>query len=451
MTTTNANSTLRCTNLDCSSVFPPAEFIYHCSHCGEALEVSYKLDSIHADKLKSKFVQRRGSLAVADRSGVWRFRELIPFAPDGADLVSLNEGNTPILDAPYSAKYAGMKQLYLKHLGLNPTGSFKDYGMAAAITQAKIAGAKWVTCASTGNTAASMAAYAARAGLRSLVIVPANRITVAKLSQSLEYGAFTIELESNFDEILRMLYAVARQKHLYLVNSINPYRIEGQKAISFEVLEYFDWDAPDWIVMPGGNLGNTAAAGKALKELRELGFIDRLPRLAIIQAEKANPFYRIWKRKVRARLYPVKPKSFASALNIGNPVSWKKALQALELTNGVCEQVKENEIANAKAIVGRDGIGCEPASAASLAGIKKLVADGTIARDARVVGILTGHLLKDPEYTIIYHSNPEATGVTGKAQAFLREGIKPQFSNYPVRSYAQKDTILKTLEDVLEE
>jgi threonine synthase len=279
------------------------------------------------------------------------------------------------------------------------------------------------------------------------VIVPADKVSPSKLSQALEHGALTVEIEGSYDMALRLVYQVCQLKGICLMNSFNPFRIEGQKAILFEILERFEWDPPDWIVLPGGNLGNCAAFGKALSELRQLGLIDRLPRLALIQPENACAFHQLWKKKTRMRLQPVEPNTLATAINVGNPVSWKKAVKSLTLTDGVCEQVSEHEIANAKAIIGREGIGCEPASAASLAGIKKLAARGVIARDARIVGILTGHVLKDCEYTLLYHGDPETIGSTSKGRAFVRTGIKARFANYPVRVNANKEAILKILDE----
>lgn len=437
---------IRCANPDCQKEHPPAELTFLCPHCGDLTEVVYDWHKIDVPALKEAFRRRAGSTAPEDRSGVWRFRELLPFWCDTNRIITLFEGNTPLYDAPQSAKYAGVQQLKLKHLGFNPTGAFQDYGMSAAVTQAHQNNVHWVACASTGNTSASMAAYAARAGMRSLVLVPADKVTSAKVAQAVEHGALTLEIDGSYDAALRLVYQVSKQLGICLLNSFNPFRIEGQKAIALEIIEGLDWEPPDWIVLPGGNLGNCAALGKALSELKELGFIDRLPRLAVIQPENASAFHQIWKRKTRMRLQPVEANTLASAINVGNPVSWKKAVKALTLTDGVCEQVTEHEIAYAKAVIGREGIGCEPASATSLAGIKKLVARGTIARDARIVGLLTGHLLKDTEYSLLYHADPENMGSTSKGRIFARAGIKARFANSPVRIHADKEAILRLLE-----
>src|SRR5215510_1977467 len=372
---------LCCIEPACGASYPANERIYVCSHCGGLLDVKYDLNlSGTPSGLKTIFEDRRTINNPLERSGVWRFRELLPFVVDLSKVVTLAEGNTPIYEAPRSAKYAGLDALRFKHQGLNPTGSFKDNGMTTGVTQAVVLGASSVACASTGNTSASMAAYAARAEMRAFVFIPAGEVAYGKLSQSLEYGATVIEIEGNFDDAMRLVRELSDETDLYLLNSINPFRLEGQKTIIIEMMEQCQWQAPDWIVLPGGNLGNTSAFGKALREMFDLGFIDRMPRLAVIQAEGAAPFYDLLKSRNKSALSPVaEPATLATAIRIGNPVSWKKALRSLEWTDGVVERVSEQEIADAKAIIGRDGIGCEPASAATLAGIKRLVASEVIS------------------------------------------------------------------------
>src|SRR5262245_54594167 len=402
----NAAAFLRCTERDCSSQYPISERYYSCPACGGLVEVEYDFDLASTpDALKSAFNARKLESEPAYRSGVWRFNELLPFVSDLSRVVTLFEGNTPIYEAPLSSDYCGLPRLRFKHQGMNPTGSFKDNGMTTGVTAARMSDAVAVACASTGNTSASMAAYAARAGIQSVVFVPAGRISLGKLAQALEYGARVIELEGSFDDAMRIVRELAVETGLYLLNSVNPFRLEGQKTIIIEMLEQLDWTPPDWIVLPGGNLGNCSAFGKALSELFSLGFIDRVPRLAVIQAKGAAPFYKLFKSPDCQALVPINhPATLATAIRIGNPVSWPKALRSLQWTNGIVEQVSENEIADAKAVIGRDGIGCEPASAVTLAGAKLLVSNRTIDRDASVVCVLTGNLLKDPGYTIDYHS-----------------------------------------------
>jgi len=291
----------------------------------------------------------------------------------------------------------------MKHEGENPTGSFKDRGMTVAVSEAMRAGAETVACASTGNTSASMAAYAAQAGLRAAVFVPEGEVSLGKLAQALAYGARVIQVRGNFDDAMRLVREASRQLNLFVLNSLNPWRIEGQKSIVFEALQQMRWSPPDWIVVPAGNLGNASAFGKALKELGRLGILESTPRIAAVQAEGANPFYRLW-REGGSRLEPVKPSTVASAIKIGDPVSWVKALDAVKFTSGVVEQVSDSEILEAKAVVDASGVGCEPASAASVAGARKLAEAGVIEADEEVLCVLTGNILKDAETTIRFHS-----------------------------------------------
>jgi threonine synthase len=334
-----------------------------------------------------------------DQSGVWRFRELLPPLAD-AQAVTLREGNTPLYELPRCAQSAGVDQLLAKHQGMNPTGSFKDTGMTVALSMAREKGFRWVGCASTGNTAASMAAYAARAGMRSLVLVPEAQVALGKLVQVLEYGALTCQLKTDFDGCARVLDEVIRRFPVHLVNSVNPFRLEGQKTAAAEMLEQLEWRVPDHVIVPGGNLANASALGKGFLELRALGFIQNLPKISIIQAAGANPLVRCLRERGGRELVPVRAETRATAIRIGNPASWKKAVTVLTVSGGTCEEVNEEEIAIAKAEIGADGVGCEPAAAATLAGLKKLVRCGFVQKGDSVVLVLTGHLLKDPEYTL---------------------------------------------------
>ena len=352
--------------------------------------------------LKRFWRERRSSLEPADQSGVWRFREILPEIPE-QQVITIREGNTPVYELTHCAKSAGVGQLFAKHQGMNPTGSFKDTGMTVAASFAKQAGYRWVACASTGNTSASMAAYAARGGLHSLVLIPDGKISWSKLSQSLDYGALTCQLKTDFDGCVRVLNEVVECMPVYLLNSVNPYRVEGQKTVAFELLEHFEWEPPDHIIVPGGNLANSSAIGKALREMKQLGFISRLPKISVIQAEGANPLVRTIRETDGERLIPVHADTMATAIRIGNPASWKKALRVIRETEGTVEQVSEIEIALAKAEIGAEGIGCEPASAVTLAGLKKLVKQGFVKRNESVVLVLTGHVLKDAEFTLKFH------------------------------------------------
>lgn len=414
---------LSCFSPTCGRRFGLREIVYSCADCGSLLEVVNSFETADAQRLKSLWQRRRASLDALDVSGVWRFREMLPFVTDTARIVTLPEGNTPLFDAPRAAQYAGLEGLQFKHQGYNPTASFKDNGMTAGVTQAVILGMRRVACVSTGNTSASLAAYAAASGMQAVIFLPAGNIAYGKLAQALEYGALTIQVEANFDQILGLVRELAAELGIYLLNSVNPFRIEGQKSIVIEMLEQRGWRVPDWIVLPGGNLGNISALGKGLRELHAAGLIDALPRVAVVQAAGSAPFERLFRdggvlRAVR------EPETLATAIRIGDPVSWRKAESEVKALSGVVESVTEQEIADAKAVIGRCGIGSEPASAATLAGIRKLVRAGTIEPGADVSAILTGHLLKDPDYVYHYHS--------GQLKTPSGEPIQSTFGNAPV-------------------
>lgn len=416
-------SHLACFDRRCGQRFGLDEVLYTCRKCGSLLEVVNGFDPSRAAELRRRWNERRLATSRIDVSGVWRYREMLPFVKDPDSIVSLPEGNTPLFEAPAAARYGGLDRLQFKHQGYNPTASFKDNGMTAGVTQARIVGAERVACVSTGNTSASMAAYAAAAGMQAVIFLPAGKIAYGKLAQALEYGALTIQVQANFDQILALVRDLAEDLGIYLLNSINPFRIEGQKSIVIELLDQRRWQVPDWIVLPGGNLGNISALGKGLLELRAAGLIDALPQVAVIQAAGSAPFAEC--SRTGGPLRPVShPETLATAIRIGNPVSWRKARAVLEGTDGVALAVDEQEIADAKAVIGRCGIGCEPASAATLAGIRSLTRTGLIARDADVAAILTGHLLKDPDYVYQYHS--------GKLETPAGDPIRPTFGNAPV-------------------
>jgi threonine synthase len=344
---------------------------------------------------------------LADRSGVWRYRELILPVPEDM-IVSRPEGNTGLYPVGLEncpgnraghrqiGTFAGLEHFFLKHEGENPTGSFKDRGMAVGVTMARLRGARAVACASTGNTSASLASYAAQVGMQSIVFLPAGQIAGGKLAQSLAYGATTVQIEGDFDAAMQLVELVCNEMGIYLLNSLNPFRVEGQKAIGLEILQQLDWQAPDWLVLPAGNLGNTSAIGKAFRQAYELGLISHLPRIASIQAAGANPFYRSFQQDF-ARRERVHARTVATAIKIGDPVSYTRARRVIEQSNGLVEEVTDEEILSAKSVIDRAGIGCEPASAAALAGARKLVARGLIRRNELVVAVLTGHLLKDSQ------------------------------------------------------
>jgi threonine synthase len=361
------------------------------------LEVVVDPPALSPAELKRTWLARRCSYDPRDLSGVWRFRE---FLPNGySEIVTMGEGNCPLIEGRRAAQWAGLRKLRFKHLGWNPTACFKDLGMTVGVTEAVHVGAKVVSCASTGNTSGSLAAYAARAGLYARVYLPAGHVSANKLAQAVDFGAEIVHVAGNFDVALQRLLNQARNG-LYFLNSINPFRLEGQKTAMFEMLEQLGWQAPDYVVVPGGNLGNSSAFGKALEELHAAGFLDKLPRLVIVQAEGSNPLAKMWSSGSN-ELQPVdEPETAATAIRIGNPRSWKKALRAVRQTNGFVMDVSDQEIAEAKAMIGRDGIGCEPASATTLAALRKLTEQGKIDGDAAVVAILTGHALKDTDFIL---------------------------------------------------
>jgi threonine synthase len=464
-TAARTTATQRCIDPSCGARFGINERIYVCPRCGGLLDVVQE-SSTDVEQLQALWTRRLASFEPRDRSGVWRYRELLPFADD-APIVSLAEGNTPIYDAPVSASHCGLDALTLKHQGCNPTGSFKDTGMTAAITQALILGVQTVVCASTGNTAASLAAYAARAKLQCAILVPRGQISHAKLAQSLDYGAAVLELDGNFDDAMRVIRELAEDESIYLVNSINPFRIEGQKTVAAELLHQRGWNVPDHVVVPGGNLGNSTAFGKGFAELQDRGVIDRLPRLSVVQAEGAAPFARLFESfsgttdgtagvspASRSQystsdwndwpaLTPVEhPQTLATAIKIGAPISWQKALRAVLASGGTVLSVSEQEIADAKAIIGREGVGCEPASASTVAGIKRLVADGVIGPNEDVVAVLTGHVLKDTDYAIKYHQENLFTDGDATTERRKLAGI---YRNPPVLIEPTKAAILKGL------
>ena len=407
-----------------------------CSRCGGLLDIERR-EEIASDSLRELWLTRRASFDPRDRSGVWRFRELLPF-PEDASVVSLGEGNTPLYDALRSADYCRLSQLKLKHQGCNPTGSFKDTGMTVAVTQARKLGARLVVCASTGNTAASLAAYAARAELQCAIIVPAGQVSGAKLAQALDYGATVFEIDGNFDASMSVIRELAEDESIYLVNSINPFRIEGQKTVAFELAEQLEWRVPDHLVLPGGNLGNSSAFGKGFRELLNSGLTARQPKITVVQAEGAAPFARFYLDEEHSEFVNEEhPKTLASAIKIGAPVSWQKAWRAVHETGGRVITVSEQEIADAKAVIGRDGIGCEPASATTVAGIRKLVGDGAIKENESVVAVLTGHVLKDTDYVINYH-NQSLTDPDGHK-------LESRFVNSPIRVAASADAIREVL------
>jgi threonine synthase len=396
--------------------------------------------------LRYRWQELRTSTMAIDQSGVWRFRDLLPILENYNNIVTLREGNTPLYEMPRCAEIAGVDWLLAKHQGMNPTGSFKDTGMTAAMSVAVERGFKWVACASTGNTSAAMAAYAARAGLRSIVFIPEGKIAWGKLSQSMDYGAMTVQLKTDFDGCVRLLLSLVRRFPIYLLNSVNPYRLEGQKTPAMEIVEQMEWQVPEHIVVPGGNLANSSALGKGFQEMKHIGLIPRVPKISIIQAQGANPLYR-WFSDSNREMKPVKAETRATAIRIGNPASWRKAARVIEQMGGWCEQATEQEIALAKAEIGAEGVGCEPASAVTLAGLKKLVAQGRVSPGERVVLILTGHTLKDPQYTIDYHRGELLTAAELASATASERAPHESLRKPPIVLEADESVVLRALEE----
>lgn len=450
----------QCINPDCQATYSVDETHVACSVCGELLDIQYDWNRVQVPaqlrEFEAAWTQRHEPL---EFSGVWRFRKLLPFAPDDK-IVTIGEGQTILQNAPALARYTGMNpgRLWLQNEGLNPSGSFKDNGMTAASTHANMVGARYAACASTGNTSASLAIFASTTDLFKVVVfVGSGKISYGKLSQALDYGAQTLQLLGDFDDAMLQVQAVCKAEKIYLCNSLNPFRLEGQKSTVFRILEALRWDPPDWLVVPGGNLGNSSAFGKAFIELRELGLIDRIPRLAVINASGANTLHQLYNDR-GLRWSGGRPdqtlindfygdmdadgrraSTLASAIQINRPVNLKKCLRSLEACNGVVREVSDQEILDAKAQVGAGGFGCEPASAASVAGVKRLRSEGMIAPSDRVVCVLTAHQLKDPTATVAYHSADfaEFDRVLGPYDV-----TSAQFANRPVVVENMLDKIL---------
>lgn len=418
----------KCINPACAATFDTNSIRTSCPKCGDLVDIDYDWGRATVPDQMNEFEQMWARRYDPVRfSGVWRFHELLPFAPQD-QIVTVGEGQTLLQQTDAVGDYVGMDagRLHLQYEGMNPSGSFKDNGMCAAFTHARMMGAKRAACASTGNTSASLALYCSATRLmKAVIFIGSGKISYGKLSQALDYGALTVQIAGDFDDAMLRVRQVSQELGIYLVNSVNPFRLEGQKTVMYRVLEALRWEVPDWIVVPGGNLGNSSAFGKAFMELKQLGLVDRVPRLAVINAGGADTLYELYERRGvrwnggKVNMDPIreyndkmdrehmKADTIASAIEINRPVNLKKCLRALEFMDGVVRQVSDQEILDAKAKVGAGGFGCEPASAASVAGAKLLRREGVIAPSDRVVCILTGHELKDPTATVAYHSTDQ--------------------------------------------
>ena len=454
----------RCLSPDCLATYDLGEALTACKQCGALLDVVYDWDRLQVPdtlrQFESKWSRRNQPLC---HSGVWRFHELLPFAP-AEKVVTLGEGQTLLHASDGVGRYIGLNAggLFLQYEGMNPSGSFKDNGMTAAFTHAHTIGAKRAACASTGNTSASLALYCGVSKLMQAVIfIGSGKISYGKLSQALDYGALTVQIDGDFDDAMHRVRQITEQLGIYLVNSVNPFRLEGQKTIMYRVLEALDWQIPDWIVVPGGNLGNSSAFGKAFLELHQLGLIDRIPRLAVINATGADTFYELvenrglhWNEgrpetKIMDAYYHELDEAgqhastIASAIEINRPVNLSKCLRALDVCQGVVREVTDQQILDAKSQVGAHGLGCEPASAASVAGARLLRAEGVMSPSDRVVCILTGHQLKDPTATVAYHT----TDSEEFNRVLASRGVShAEFANHAVAVANNLDDIIRAIQ-----
>jgi threonine synthase len=454
----------RCIDPDCGGTAAVDDTSFRCPRCGGLLDVAYDWDRLPPPKslrdFEAKWAERSDPLSF---SGVWRFRALLPFArPE--QILTIGEGQTILQKADAVAQYVGLEpgRLFLQYEGMNPSGSFKDNGMTAAFTHARLVGARRAACASTGNTSASLAVFCSATGLmRAIIFIGSGKISYGKLAQALDHGALTVQIAGDFDDAMHRVQQVAGKLGIYLVNSINPFRLEGQKTIMYRVLEALRWEVPDWVVVPGGNLGNVSAFGKAFLELSELGLVKRVPRLAVINAVGANTFFQLYERsglrwnggrperQTVDGYYrgldagQIRAATIASAIEINRPVNLTKALRALERCGGVVREVTDQDILDAKAKVGAGGLGCEPASAASVAGARKLRQEGVIGAGERVVCILTGHQLKDPTATVAYHSTDQRTFEEVLGQRGVRRAT---YANRAVQVPNDLDEIIKAIE-----
>ncbi|MCY2952349.1 MAG: threonine synthase [Planctomycetota bacterium] len=459
----------QCINPDCNATYAIDEIRMACEQCGNLLDIRYDWQRLPVPRSMTFFEHRwstkgSGIEGRLDFSGVWRFRELMPFYRGEDEVVTIGEGRTVLQRADLLGARLGMRSgnMLLQYEGLNPSGSFKDNGMTAAFTHAHMVGANRVACASTGNTSASLAMFASLAQMQGVVFIGSGKISFGKLSQALDYGALTLQIQGDFDACLRRIRQIAMDPKMgiYLMNSVNPFRLEGQKSIMYRVLEALEWQSPDWVIVPGGNLGNCSAFGKAFMELKELGLVKKVPRLAIINARGANTLNEIVTRRgvkwnggrydaeTVQKLYAAMdegdyhPHTVASAIEISRPVNLPKALRALEVMKGVVREVSDEEILEHRAMVARWGFGCEPASAASVAGLHQLLDEKVISPDEQVVCILTGHELKDPNVTVKYHTGVDMKSVQDMAP---RERPHGKLSNEPVQVEDDLSAIVKAL------
>ncbi len=428
----------------CGEEYPLDEVVYRCRKCGELLEVSHDMDKLRRrspGEWKRLFDSRVGSTLWPYGSGVWGKKEFVCPEIDNENVVSMFEGNTNLFWARRFGRMLGMDDLWVKMCGNSHTGSFKDLGMTVLVSMVsemirrgrKI---EAVACASTGDTSAALAAYCAYAGIPSIVFLPAHKISTAQLVQPMANDAIVLSLDTNFDGCMRVVQEITRDNSIYLANSMNSLRIEGQKSISIEIVQQFDWEVPDVVVIPGGNLGNVSALGKGFSMMLELGMIHRKPRIVLAQAEKANPLYLSYLKGFREFTSIVPGKTLASAIQIGDPVSVKKAISALQEFDGIVEQASEEELADAAAMADRTGMYSCPHTGVALAVLKKLVEKGVVPKEARTIVISTAHGLKFSEFKVGYHEG-------------RLEGVNSRHANRPIELPPDVERVRKTLGEEL--
>jgi threonine synthase len=429
----------------CNGKHPLNEVIYNCPKCGNLLEVRHDFDALKqrsGEEWKHLFDERFMRNEWPYGSSVWGKKELVCPSVDNENIVSMFEGGSNLFWAERLGKRIGLDDLWVKQCGNSHTGSFKDLGMTVLVSMVKQMRADGVqipavACASTGDTSAALAAYCAAAGILAVVFLPRNKVSIPQLIQPLSNGAVTLSLDTDFDGCMRLVQEVCRKNNIYLANSMNSLRIEGQKTISMEIVQQFDWGVPDWIVIPGGNLGNVTALGKGFLMMEQLGLISKRPRIACAQAQNANPLYLSYLSEFEKFKPKKAKKTLASAIQIGNPVSVHKAIKVLKEFNGVVEQASEEELANAAAMADMTGLFCCPHTGVALAVLFKLLKRGIIEPDKKVVVISTAHGLKFTDFKLKYH--------TGKLR-----GVEPRHANIPVELPADYSTVLGAIEKELE-
>ncbi|HPJ38813.1 MAG TPA: threonine synthase [Spirochaetota bacterium] len=424
----------------CEEEYPLDEIVYRCKKCGELLEVHHDIDRLKtksASEWKALFDSRVGKNSWPHGSGVWGKKEWVCPVVDDENIVSMFEGNTNMFWAKRFGEMFGMKDLWVKMCGNSHTGSFKDLGMTVLVSMVNEMISKGkkiqaVACASTGDTSAALAAYCAYAGIPSIVFLPSNKISTAQLVQPMANGSIVLSLDTNFDGCMKVVQEITKDNSIYLANSMNSLRIEGQKSISVEIVQQFNWDVPDVIIIPGGNLGNVSALGNGFSMMRELGLIQKKPLIVLAQAEQANPLYQSYLKGFN-EFSPMTPgKTLASAIQIGDPVSYKKAIRTLKEYDGIVEQASEEELANAAALADKTGLYSCPHTGVALAVLIKLIENQTISRDARTVVISTAHGLKFSEFKVAYHEQK-------------LEGVREQYANLPLELPPDVDVIQEAL------